>query len=152
MADWITLSTNDLRDREAAALVTALGTAALGAGQADPLPELLNGAAARVRAAIASAPGHPALGEGPGSIPPSLKELTVRLVLRAAKGRLNLPLEPDEVREAQWDERTLRELALGHLRVEQPGPATTAYSNPAATVQVARQPCPPRLAGLADLG
>ena len=113
------------------------------------MPALIDSVCARVRAAVASAAGN-ALDEAAGSIPPSLKDLTVRLVLRTAKGRLNLPLEPDEVRDAQWDERTLREIAAGNLRVEQPGEAAAGYAGGRGAAE-AVVPYP-RLAGLAELG
>jgi hypothetical protein len=151
MAHWITLNVNDLRDREVAALVEALRGAALGGEQEDPVPELMLSACARVRAAVASAPGGAAnLDEAEGTIPPSLKDLATRLVLRAAKGRLNLALEPDEVRDAQWDERTLREIAAGHLRVELPEGAEAAFSGGTAGAEAARGY--PRLEGLAEMG
>lgn len=148
MATWITLTVNDLRDREVAVLVEALRSAALGEGQEDPVPELISSACARVRAAVASGPGN-MLDEAAGAIPPSLKDLALRLVLRSAKGRLNLALEPDETRDAQWDERTLREIAASHLRVELPGDAADFAGVTSAVEVVVPYP---RLAGLEELG
>lgn len=134
---WITITLADLSVGKVAALVEQLRTAALGDGQVDPVPEIITNATNRILQEIAAG-GRTVLDADATKIPPSLKSLAVRMVLREAQGRLNalggLPLSEDEVREEKNDLRYLERLSdpKGSLTVE-------ASTNPAAapTVQAA---------------
>jgi hypothetical protein len=133
---WKTLTLNDLQDREAAPLLEALQTAALGAGQDDPVPELISSTATRLRGCLIATANW--VDPTPETLPPELKDLACRMVLRLAKDRLNLALTPDERRDATTDDRLLRDLALGRVRVT--SPATSTDTNTKAGVQVVLNP------------
>lgn len=132
---WITLTVAQLSTAKAAALVAALQSAALGAGQADPVPEIMSGVTDRIRMEIAAG-GRTVLDADATTLPPSLKSLALRMVLREGQSRLNalgaLPLGDDEKEEWRQDVRFLERIAKGEITVE-------ASTNPASvpTVQAA---------------
>lgn len=128
---WTTLTDASLNTAKAAALVTALRSAALAESQPDPIPEIISDVVARIRMEI-EAGGKTVLSADVAKIPPSLKRLGLRMVLREGQSRLNalggLPLSEDEVREAKEDLRFLERIAdpRGSLTVETPDdPAST---------------------------
>lgn len=126
---WITLTVAQLDTAKAAALVDALQSAALGVGQADPLPEIITSVTARIRMEIAAG-GRTVLDADASKLPPSLKSLGLRMVLREGQSRLNaagaLPLADDEKEEWRQDVRFLERIAKGEITVE-------ASDNPEAT-------------------
>lgn len=130
---WTTLTLAHLSVGKAAALVAALQTAALGDGQADPMPEILSGVVTRIRAEIAAG-GRTVLDADATTIPPSLRSLAVRMALREGQSRLNaagaLPLSEDERLEWKTDVRYLERIAAGDVTVEE---STNPESTP--TVQ-----------------
>lgn len=138
---WITLTLAQLDTAKAAALVDALQTAALADGQADPLPEIITGATARIRMEIAAG-GRTVLAADATTIPPSLKSLGLRMVLREGQSRLNaagaLPLSDDEVREEKNDLRFLERIAKGEITVE-------TSDDPEATPTVQSKTSTPRI-------
>lgn len=129
---WITLTLADLPVAKAAALVAALQTAALAEGQADPMPAIMAGVTTRVRAEIAAG-GNTVLDADATKLPPSLKAIAVRMVLREGQSRLNaacaLPLSDDERLEWKDDVRYLERIAEGRISVE-------ASTNPETTPTV----------------
>lgn len=136
---WITLTLADLATGKAAAFVEALQTAALGDTQSDPLPEILAGVTTQIRAEIAAG-GRTVLDADATRLPPSLKALALRRVLREGQSRLNalgaLPLSEDERLEWKEDLRYLERIAKGEITVE-------ATTNPEATPTVqAASPSP----------
>ena len=154
MPAWITLTTGQLSDAKAAAMVDALRTAALGSGQTDPVPGIIADVIVRIRMEIAAG-GRTMLSADLTKIPPSLHRLALRMVLREGQSRLNalgaLPLSEDERNEERNDLRFLERIAKGELTVEIPDdPATVP------TVQAAK-PSPlisarPRLSDCAQDG
>lgn len=120
---WTTISISDLETRKAAKLVNALRTRALGDDQEDPVPQIITETIARIRMEIAAG-GVTILSVDESAIPPSLKSLGVRMVLRAAQMRLNasgaMPLSDDERKEWDKDERFLERIAKGEITVEMP--------------------------------
>lgn len=138
---WITLTLAQLDTAKAAAMVDALRTAALGDGQPDPVPEIITDATARIRMEI-SAGGKTVLSADATKIPPSLKRLGLRLVLREAQSRLNaagaLPLSDDERKEWDKDDAFLKRIADGELTVEAP-------DDPAASPTVQAKTGRPRI-------
>lgn len=121
MPSWITLTAADLPVAKVSALVDQLGSAALGTGQANPIPEIIANVTARIRAEIAAG-GKTTLDAAPTKLPPSLKSLALRMVLREAQSRLNalgaLPLSDDEKEEWRQDVRYLERIAAGEIAVE----------------------------------
>ena len=132
---WTTFTVADLNSAKAAALVSALQSAALGEGQADPMPGIIALVITRIRAEIAAG-GCTVLDADATKIPPSLKPLAMRMALREGQSRLNaagaLPLSDDERTEWKEDLRYLERIAEGRISVE-------ASTNPesAPTVQAA---------------
>jgi hypothetical protein len=118
---WLSLTIADLPAAKASALVDAMGTAALGTGQVNPLPEILANVVARIRTEIAAG-GRTVLDVDATKIPPSLKSLALRMVLREGQSRLNaagaLPLSDDEREEWRQDVRYLERIAKGEISVE----------------------------------
>lgn len=123
MTAWISISSFDLVTAKAAALVEQLRDAALEDGQTDPTPEIITEVVARIRMEIAGG-GKTTLSADTTRIPPSLKSLALRMVLRQAQSRLNaagaLPLSEDERKEWDKDERLLERIAQGEITVETP--------------------------------
>jgi hypothetical protein len=136
---WTTLTIADLPVGKAAALVAALQSAALGEGQADPMPGICALVVTRIRAEIAAG-GCTVLDADATRIPPSLKPLAMRMALREGQSRLNaagaLPLSDDERLEWKEDLRYLERIAEGRITIE-------ASDNPEATPTVqAASPSP----------
>ncbi|EIP99456.1 hypothetical protein OpiT1DRAFT_03973 [Opitutaceae bacterium TAV1] len=123
MKPWITLSVAQLDTVKAAALVDALRTAALRENQPDPLPEIITTVTDRIRAEIAAG-GKTRLSANPERIPPSLKSIALRMVLREGQGRLNiknaLALSDDDRKQWDKDDRYLERIAGGNVAVEMP--------------------------------
>ncbi|MBI3886153.1 MAG: hypothetical protein HY302_10535 [Opitutae bacterium] len=121
MPNWITITVDLLDTAKAAALVDALRTAALGESQSDPLPEIIGSVTARIRMEIAAG-GKTVLDADATKLPPSLKSLALRMVLREGQSRLNvdsaLPLGDDEKEEWRQDVRFLERIAAGDITVE----------------------------------
>jgi hypothetical protein len=120
---WITITVAQLDTAKAAGMVDALQTAALADGQTDPLPEIIVDVITRIRMEVAGG-GRTVLSQDDTLIPPSLKSLALRMVLRQAQSRLNaagaLPLSDDERKEWDKDERLLERIAKGEITVENP--------------------------------
>lgn len=124
---WIPITSEDLRDAKAAALVEALQTGALGEGQDDPTPEITASAIARIRAEIKASPSHQ-LDAGEDLIPRSLKALATRMILREMQSRLQMPLTSEEQQQLSQDEQHLSRVARGEVAVEDPDtPADSAW-------------------------
>jgi len=146
MTMWITISSSDLVTAKAAVLVEQLQETALGDGQSDPTPEIITEVVARIRMEIAGG-GKTTLSADGTRIPPSLKSLALRMVLRQAQSRLNavgaLPLSEDERKEWDKDERLLERIAKGEITVETPddpesGPTVQSVA-PAPSIRARRR-------------
>lgn len=95
MANWISISQEDLEDRKVAALMDALRTKALAVGQTDPAPRIIQSVIDNIRRKIASCASN-RLDEDVTTIPASLKDLAVDLITADLKGRLEISLTEDE--------------------------------------------------------
>lgn len=120
---WIILTVAQLDTTKAAAMVDALRTAALRDGQDDPLPEIIVGVTDRIRMEIAAG-GRTRLSADPAKLPPSLKSLALRMVVREGQSRINVmgavPLADEEKEEWRQDIRFLERIAKGEITVEEP--------------------------------
>lgn len=138
---WITVFVDDLATAKAAAMVDALRTAALGAGQTDPVPDIIENATNRIRMEIAAG-GKTVLDVNGTKLPPSLKSLALRMILREAQSRINaagaMPLSEDERKEWDQDVRFLERIAKGDITVE-------ASDDPQATPTVQAKTGKPRI-------
>lgn len=120
---WISITVENLEDAKVAALVTALREAALGDDQSDPTDRIIQGVVDDVRRRIASCASNQ-LDEDETTIPKSLRDLTVDLVIYRMKARLpGQELTEDEVRQKAEHIRTLERIAEGREVVDQPDTA-----------------------------
>lgn len=124
MSNWTTITEADLLARKMAPLMRALRTAALATGQSDPVDEISADMVQRVRTKIASCATN-TVDEDATTVPVSLKALVCRMIIREAKGRLEMPLTEDERKQMDVDERDLTAIAACNLVVEQPDTAIT---------------------------
>lgn len=136
---WQTITIADLKDRKVAALVEALQASALGTGQTDPVPAIISSVTATIRANIRSCARN-VLDADATTIPGDLFDLGCRMVLVAAKGRLEIELTQDERDQKRSDERTLERIAACDLAVQ-------VTTNPETTQSIAATSGTPRLSG-----
>ena len=108
-------------------IVDAAATVSTGAG--DAIAESLADAVARVRAAIST--GNQ-LDADALAIPRSLRGLCVRMVIRALKDRIQLPLTEDERAQRTEDGSYLNRIADQKMRFEEP-------DNPAGSAEMQRR-------------
>lgn len=130
MASWINITTDDLRDAKASALIDAFQSAALGAGQTDPVPRKIDSVCDRIRAEIQASAKYQVSATA-HSIPPSLLDLAMRLIAWEMQSRINIPgggFEPtkqDEIDHTN-DLRYLERIARGEIPIDTPdNPLTT---------------------------
>jgi hypothetical protein len=136
---WITLTAADLEARLAGAELTALKTKGLSAGQADPIPEILDQVTKEVRGHVAACT-HNQLGAG-ATIPEELKSAALDMARYRVIDRLPVPsLMTEARRTANRDARRLLELVAGcQFTIEQPAtPSTASTAGPAAQVAASR--------------
>lgn len=94
--NWIVLVVDDLNDYLVAAQASALRTAALAGGQADPFTKIMPDIATRIRAKIQSCPRN-AISVTANAIPPELKWAACYLIIEAMQVRLaGLKLTEDQ--------------------------------------------------------
>lgn len=123
---WISITPADLNAAKLAALVQALRTAALASGQSDPVDEVVSSVVARIRAEIQGCSRNQ-VDVDPTKIPASLKLLASRMIIAAAKNRLEMQLKDDERTQLRADERYLERIASCAVPIEAPdNPAATA--------------------------
>jgi hypothetical protein len=119
-ASWIILAVEDVEDYLLAPQLNALRNAALGSTQADPLPQIIRDVASRIRAEVQGCPSNK-VSPVPYSIPPSLKQAALAIIIARAQTRLTvLKLTEDQVRDFQSAERYLERVAACKVPVEQP--------------------------------
>jgi len=134
---WIALTIDNLKEAKAAALVEACRTAALGTGQADPVPSIIENVTARIRAEISGCANN-VLDADATKIPSDLKSLAARMIVREAISRLQQPLTDDEREEQRNDLRYLERIARCEVPVAAPDdPLTTAeVQSPTGTPRI----------------
>jgi hypothetical protein len=104
---WIIITAADLDEARVAELVAALRQEALGVGQPDPMPGIIQKIVDEVRSCIGFCHST-RLDVDPAKIPANLKELVVQKVIRVLKARLLQPQTDDEkAEEATYQKRLL---------------------------------------------
>ena len=93
MAAWVVIAVTDLNDYLVGAQVTALRSAALASGQADPFTAVMRDRASYVRNRISKRINISATNY---AVPPELKTATAWLILEAMQNRLPLMLSEDK--------------------------------------------------------
>lgn len=137
---WTPITVADLKDAKASALVEACRTAALGAGQTDPVPNIITNVVNRIRAEVAGCNKN-VLDADTTAIPNDLKSLASRMIVREAMSRLRKPLTDDEIREERNDLDYLKRIAACDVPVAEPDtPLTTAEVQQGVAIEQASTP------------
>lgn len=120
---WKTLSEEQVRTRLSGPELAALRTAALAAGQEDPLPEVIAQVTGEVRGYVAACSAN-RLGPA-GTIPPQLESAALALIRYRLAGRLPVRtlMTDDRRTEREAAERLLRDVAACKFAVEAPADA-----------------------------
>jgi hypothetical protein len=121
MASWIQLNPNDLNDAKAAPLVAAYRSAALADGQGDPATHKIETVCDRIRAEIQACRRNQ-VSATPHSIPKSLKDLAMRLVIWEMQSRLGdaLPPSDQDKTDHRDDLKYLERIAKCDVTIETP--------------------------------
>ena len=140
---WVTITVDDLRDTKASALIDAFQSAALGAGQTDPVPRTIDKVCDRILAEIQSSK-HYVVSATPHAIPPSLVELAGNLIAWRMQGRLNvlnaLPVTDQDKTDHAEDLKYLARIAAGTVTIEVPDdPVTITDVQSGAFVETAQE-------------
>jgi len=115
---WITITEADLLKTKMAPLVSVLRSAAIEPGQDDPVEAITADVISRIRNKVSTCATNK-VETDTTKIPASLKALACRMILREAKGRLDMDLTEDERRERDIDEKELTAVARCELVVDQ---------------------------------
>jgi hypothetical protein len=116
---WAIITTADLNHYLVAAQVTALRTAALGAGQTDPFNEVMPTVTARIRS-ICSTNGR-VISATANSVPPEVKDIACYLILEELQTRLpGLKLTEEQVRQTENGRDYLKQIARGEAVISDP--------------------------------
>lgn len=120
MAQWITITPEDLNDYVAAQLLVKLRTAALANGQTDPVERVIMDVCSRIRTEIRGNPTN-RVSETAYTIPPELKPLAVALVIEKAYARLpGFELSENQQSAANNARKYLERIAYGKVPVSTP--------------------------------
>lgn len=128
---WINITEADLLSTKMAPLLSALRSAATDPAQDDPVDAITADVIARVRNKVSSCSTNKVDADST-KIPASLKALACRMIIREAKGRLDMELTEDERTQQGIDERELTAVARCELVVDQ---AATPEAPPVQSVQ-----------------
>jgi len=140
VANWVSITVDDLNDAKVSKLVDALRTKALADGQDDPTPRITQQVVDEVRRKIASNTSN-RLDEDQTTIPKGLKALVVDLIYYELMGRLRLSLKKEEEEDKRRFERELNRIADGKDVVEQPDtPVDAGVETPAPSPKVSVRP------------
>lgn len=132
---WITPTENDLVARLSGPELAAYRSAALKAGQSDPVGAILSGVVSEVRGYVA---GHKANALGPsGTIPDTLLDAAMALAVARLPARLPISLS-DARKEAKADAIDLLKLvSSGRFFIAAPEDGEAASEQPASQVELA---------------
>lgn len=147
---WISIVLTDLHDARVAELIEALRQEALGSGQSDPMPRILQCVVDEMRRCIAFCASTP-LDADDTTIPAGLKGLAVNKVVREMKARLLLPQTAEEADAEGLYQRRLEQLTRGEWPVDIPTNSPAA-SPVAAVTGVELASGSPRLVSRTTLG
>lgn len=121
---WIAITTDTLYEAKVAALIDAADASALAAGQSNRAAGIIQGVVNEVRNSVASCANNQ-VDQDTTTVPSSLRDLVVDLVIARLKGAVELPLTEDERDNLVERRRQLREIAACTLVVDQPDTPVT---------------------------
>jgi glutamate racemase len=117
---WITITKETLYDAKIAALIDACDTAATASSQSEGrAASIIQGVVNEIRNAVATCKGNQ-VDADTATIPESLRDLAVDLVMARLKGALEMELTQDERDTITERRRQLRDIAACNLVVDQP--------------------------------
>lgn len=119
MSNWISITIETLYEARVAALIDACSSAAKAAGQADRAAGLIQGVVNDVRMAVMSCSAN-RVDDDETTVPNSLRDLTVDLVIARLKKAIEDQLTEDERKDIERHDRRLRLIASCQWKVEQP--------------------------------
>lgn len=125
MSQWISITIADLNNAKIAALVDALRTAALAAGESERSAEIIQRVVDRVRRKIASCRQN-RLDADLATIPQGLKDDVIKLIIADLKNALEEDLTSAETSELSRINSDLNRIASCQDVVEQPDDAIDA--------------------------
>lgn len=140
----------DLHDARVAELIDALRQEALGSGQTDPMPRIIQCVVDEIRRCIAFRASAPLDADGT-TIPAGLKGLAVKKVVREMKARLLLSQTAEEAEAEKLYQHRLEQLTRGEWPVDIPT-NSLAVSPVAALTGVELASGSPRLVSRTTLG
>jgi hypothetical protein len=119
---WIAVGLVDLQNAQAGPLVVAFQSTALAANQADPTPQIISDVTDEILGAVGFS-GRYTMDASQGNVfpnllPPNLKNMAVRKIVRILRGRLEMTLLPDQIEDERTYQRTLQLLRDGKYPVD----------------------------------
>lgn len=134
MSNWTTITDAAVTATKNGTLLAKVRALAASQGQADPLPEIVADIVATIRARCST--GNQ-LDADTTRIPNSLKGLALRMVTRALKDWLQMPLSPDEGKKAEEDSGFLNRIMDNKVRFETPdNPAGGGEMQSAGSIEI----------------
>lgn len=143
MPNWIPITKDTLNEASIAALIDACDSAALGDGQENRSAGLIQGVINSVRTAVQGCPTR-VIDADVTTIPASLRDLAVNLIIARLKGAISIELSPDERDTIAWCRRELKEIRDCSYPIETPDTAVAPEVQSGIAVQLIR---PGRLPG-----
>ncbi len=153
MPNWTAISAADLNDHTVAELMDALRQQALGAGQTDPMPRIVEEVTNEIRGAIGFS-GRYQVDADLTTVPKTLKEMAVKKITRTLKGRLQLALLEEEKTDSATYENRLKALINFGWPVDAPDnplPTPLPTQTSAQTPAILPKPCRPSFSPREDL-
>jgi len=133
--NWTTINEAAVKTGKNSKLLANVRATATANGDADPLPEMIADVVAMLRAACST--GNQ-LDADTTKIPNSLKGLAVRMITRALKDYLQMPLTPDEKDKAAEDLSYRNRISDQKMRFETPDQAAaTGEMQSAGGIEIA---------------
>lgn len=139
MPNWISITIDTLNEAKVAALIEAASTSALEAGQADRAPGIIQGVVNEVRNSVATCKTN-RVDADTTTIPASLRDLCVDLIIARLKNAIEMELSQDERDNVTERRRQLRDIAAGDLVVDQPDTPVEPEVQGGNATQIVRAP------------
>lgn len=137
MANWISITTETLYEARVAKLIDAASQRARADGQPERVDGLIQGVVTEIRRKIASNEQN-RLDANPATLPASLRDMAVDLIIARLKKSIERELTEDERRDLRVHETNLNRIADGDDPVESPdNPIESPVQSSSGTPRVA---------------
>lgn len=120
---WVAVTVADLQNAQAGALVSAFQGTALGSGQSDPTGPVIAQVSDEILGDIGFS-GRYIMDASQGTvtpnvIPPNVKDLCVKRVVRIMRGRLEMALTSDQMQDERTYQSIRRDIREGRYPIDQ---------------------------------